>query len=215
MQVATAPRRPTFDEMPPAAEQAFGEALVECSRTLRAYGRSLSGSQHAAEDLVQETLLKAWRARARFEPGTNLQAWTRTILRNLFLTERRRSRFIGEWDDQAADRKLASAATQTTHIELSDVARALDRLSNEQREAVMLFGAEELSIEEIAAVTGVATGTVKSRIGRGRIALKNLLEHDQALGTRTAAAKARTPTVHSARVETRRLPASQPKRQSR
>lgn len=85
MQVATAPRRPTFEEMPREAEQAFDEALVECSRSLRAYGRSLCGSQHAAEDLVQETLLKAWRARARFTPGTNLQAWTRTILRNLFL----------------------------------------------------------------------------------------------------------------------------------
>lgn len=62
MQIATAPHHPAFDAMPPAAEQTFGEALVECSRSLRAYGRLLSGSQDAAEDLVQETLLKAWRA---------------------------------------------------------------------------------------------------------------------------------------------------------
>jgi len=137
-------------------------------------------------------MLRAWKARASFEPGSNLQAWTRTILRNVFLSSRRRSRFVGEWDDRIADRKLVSAATQLEQIELADVARALDLLPKEQREAVLLSGVEGLSIEDIAAVTGVVAGTVKSRIGRGRAALKKLLAHDSALGSRRAAAQART-----------------------
>lgn len=173
-----------------AAELRFGHQLVECGPGLRAYGRSLSGGQDPAEDLVQETMLRAWKARASFEPGSNLEAWTRAILRNVFLSGRRRSRFVGEWDDRIADRKLVSAATQQEQIELTDVARALDRLPEEQREAVLLSGVEGLSIEEIAAATGVAAGTVKSRIGRGRAALKSLLAHESALGTRIAAARA-------------------------
>lgn len=173
-----------------AAERRFGHQLVECGPGLRTYGRSLSGGQDLAEDLVQETMLRAWNARTSFEPGSNLQAWTRAILRNVFLSGRRRSRFVGEWDDRIADRKLVSAATQLEQIELTDVARALDRLPEEQREAVLLSGVEGLSIEEIAVATGVATGTVKSRIGRGRAALKSLLAHESALGTRIAAATA-------------------------
>ncbi|MDM7957989.1 sigma-70 family RNA polymerase sigma factor [Blastomonas sp.] len=178
-----------------AAERRFGHQLVECGPGLRAYGRSLSGGQDLAEDLVQETMLRAWKARASFEPGSNLQAWTRVILRNVFLSGRRRSRFVGEWDDRIADRKLISAATQLEQIELTDVARALDRLPEEQREAVLLFGVEGLSIEEIAVATAVATGTVKSRIGRGRAAIKSLLAHESALGTRIAAAQAGTSSL--------------------
>ena len=117
------------------------------------------------------------------------------ILRNVFLSGRRRSRFVGEWDDRIADRKLISAATQLEQIELTDVARALDRLPEEQREAVLLFGVEGLSIEEIAVATAVATGTVKSRIGRGRAAIKSLLAHESALGTRIAAAQAGTSSL--------------------
>ena len=69
---------------------------------LRAFGRSLSGSRDLADDLVQETLLKAWAARKRFQAGTNMRAWTFIILRNLFLSQMRRARFKGEWDDITA-----------------------------------------------------------------------------------------------------------------
>lgn len=199
---------------PSLPDQTFGKDLVECSRGLRAFARSLSRNQDLADDLVQETMLRAWKARALFEPGSNLQAWTRVILRNLFLSAHRRSRFVGQWDDRIAERKLVSAATQAEQIDLADVARGLDRLPKEQREAVLLFGEQGLSIEEIAAATGVATGTVKSRIARGRAALKQLLEHDPVLGSRSAVAQGATspPVLHSAAIESQRLAAARKKR---
>lgn len=196
------------------SERRFGHELVECGPGLRIYGQYLSGGHDVAEDLVQETMLRAWKARAQFEPGTNLPAWTRTILRNVFLSGRRRSRFVGEWDDRVADRILVSAATQFEQIELADVVRALDLLSNEQREAVLLSGVEGLSIEDIAAVTGVLAGTVKSRVGRGRAALKNLLAHDSRLGSRSTVAHAGTspPSGRSELIASQRLAAARNQR---
>ena len=92
---------------------------------LRAFGRSLSGSRDLADDLVQETLLKAWAARKRFQAGTNMRAWTFIILRNLFLSQMRRARFKGEWDELTASKLLAAPASQDRHIELGDMQRAL------------------------------------------------------------------------------------------
>ena len=92
---------------------------------LRAFGRSLSGSRDLADDLVQETLLKAWAARKRFQAGTNMRAWTFIILRNLFLSQMRRARFKGEWDELTASKLLAAPASQDRHVELGDMQRAL------------------------------------------------------------------------------------------
>lgn len=100
---------------------------------LRAFGRSLSGNRDLADDLVQETLLKAWAARQRFQAGTNMRAWTFIILRNLYLSQMRRARFKGEWDDLVADRLLAAPAGQDKHVELADMQRALLRLPQPQR----------------------------------------------------------------------------------
>ncbi|MEM8827541.1 MAG: sigma factor, partial [Pseudomonadota bacterium] len=86
---------------------------------LRAFGRSLSGNADTADDLVQETLLKAWAARHRFQAGTNMRAWTFIILRNLFLSQMRRARFKGEWDDFTAAKILAAPAGQDQQIELA------------------------------------------------------------------------------------------------
>lgn len=142
---------------------------------LRAFGRSLSGNRDLADDLVQETLLKAWAARKRFQAGTNMRAWTFIILRNLYLSQMRRARFKGEWDDLVADRLLAAPASQDKHVELADMQRALLHLPQPQREALILVGAGGFAYEEAAEICGVAVGTIKSRVARGRVALEALM----------------------------------------
>ncbi len=154
----------------------FKRELAAVIPHLRAFGRSLSGSRDLADDLVQETLLKAWAARNRFQAGTNMRAWTFIILRNHYLSQMRRSRFRGEWDDVTADRLLAAPASQDKHVELSDMQRALLQLPQPQREALILVGAGGFAYEEAAEICGVAVGTIKSRVARGRAALEQILE---------------------------------------
>ncbi len=157
----------------------FKKQLAVVIPHLRAFGRSLSGSRDLADDLVQETLLKAWAARKRFQAGTNMRAWTFIILRNLYLSQMRRARFKGEWDDLVADRILAAPASQDRHVELSDMQRALLHLPQPQREALILVGAGGFAYEEAAEICQVAVGTIKSRVARGRVALEHLLSEGQ------------------------------------
>ncbi|NML05525.1 sigma-70 family RNA polymerase sigma factor [Sphingomonas sp. G-3-2-10] len=157
----------------------FKQQLAIVIPHLRAFGRSLSGNRDTADDLVQETLLKAWAARKRFQAGTNMRAWTFIILRNLYLSQMRRARFKGEWDDLVADRILAAPASQDRHIELTDMQRALLHLPQPQREALILVGAGGFAYEEAAEICGVAVGTIKSRVARGRVALEQLLTEGQ------------------------------------
>jgi RNA polymerase sigma factor (sigma-70 family) len=163
----------------------FKRELAAVIPHLRAFGRSLSGSRDLADDLVQETLLKAWAARARFQAGTNMRAWTFIILRNHYLSQMRRSRFRGEWDDVTADRLLAAPAGQDKHVELSDMQRALLQLPQPQREALILVGAGGFAYEEAAEICGVAVGTIKSRVARGRAALEQILDGDTLPSRRT------------------------------
>ncbi len=158
-------------------DDAFKRELATVIPHLRAFGRSLSGSRDIADDLVQETLLKAWAARSRFQAGTNMRAWTFIILRNHFLSQKRRARFTGEWDDLVADRILAAPAGQDKQLELADMQRALLLLPESQREALILVGAGGFAYEEAAEICGVAVGTVKSRVARARSALERLLEN--------------------------------------
>ena len=172
----------TADEVNPAPvewaslpDNEFKDQLAAVIPHLRAFGRSLSGSRDLADDLVQETLLKAWAARKRFQAGTNMRAWTFIILRNLFLSQMRRARFKGEWDELTASKILAAPASQDRHIELSDMQRALMHLPQPQREALILVGAGGFAYEEAAEICGCAVGTIKSRVARGRVALEGLL----------------------------------------
>lgn len=162
-------------EWAPLPDDEFKEQLGAVIPHLRAFGRSLSGSRDLADDLVQETLLKAWAARKRFQAGTNMRAWTFIILRNLFLSQMRRARFKGEWDELTASKILAAPASQDRHIELSDMQRALMHLPQPQREALILVGAGGFAYEEAAEICGCAVGTIKSRVARGRVALEGLL----------------------------------------
>jgi RNA polymerase sigma-70 factor (ECF subfamily) len=162
-------------ELVPLSDPDFKEQLGQVIPHLRAFGRSLSGSRDLADDLVQETLLKAWAARKRFQAGTNMRAWTFIILRNLFLSQMRRARFKGEWDEITAGKILAAPASQDRHIELGDMQRALLQLPQPQREALILVGAGGFAYEEAADICGCAVGTIKSRVARGRVALEALL----------------------------------------
>ena len=123
-------------------------------------------------------MLKAWRARARFAAGTNMRAWTFTILRNVFLSQMRRAKFKGEWDDAKADKLLSTPADQDGKLHLGDVQRALMMLPDSQREALILVGAGGFSYEEAAHICDVAIGTIKSRVARGRSALEAIIEGD-------------------------------------
>ncbi|GAA4043878.1 sigma-70 family RNA polymerase sigma factor [Parerythrobacter jejuensis] len=159
-----------------AAEKAdFKHELTEVVPHLRAFARGLCGRPDMADDLVQEALMKAWAAQERFEPGTSMRAWTFVILRNAYLTDMRRNRFRGEYDEGVAERILTAPAGQEEPIHLSDMHRALLTLPPERREALLLVGAGGFSYEEAAEICGCAIGTIKSRVGRARSALNEML----------------------------------------
>ena len=109
-----------------------------------------------------------------------MRAWTFIILRNLFLSQMRRARFKGEWDELTASKLLAAPASQDRHIELGDMQRALLHLPQPQREALILVGAGGFAYEEAAEICGCAVGTIKSRVARGRVALEGAAQRRQA-----------------------------------
>lgn len=157
------------------ADDHFGAALIEQTAALSAYARRLTGGGADADDLLQDTMLRCWTARASFAAGTSLIAWTRTVMKNSFLTGLRRARFHADLPDEARDRMLGVDETQSLAIWLRDTDWALSELPPDQREAVLL-ASQGVSIEEAAMRLGVAPGTVKSRVARGRARLRALIE---------------------------------------
>ena len=156
---------------------AFGEDLVKALPNLRAFAISLSNNPDRANDLVQETIMRALNKRERFQVGTNLHAWLFTILRNTFYTEfRKRMREVPDSDGSFAA-SLTAAPTQIDKLNIQDLDAALMRLCAEQRKALLLVTAQGLSYEEAAAVCACAVGTVKSRVNRARHRLAELLGH--------------------------------------
>ena len=160
----------------PAPADDFKAALLGAAPKLRAYARGLCGRADFADDLVQETLMKAWAARDRFEAGTSMRAWTFTILRNVWLSDARRARFRADYDEDTAERLLVAPAGQEAPLMLADLQVALMRLPPERREALILVGAEGFSYEEAAQICGCAVGTIKSRVARARAALSAMIE---------------------------------------
>jgi len=160
----------------------FKRELVAVIPHLRAFARGLCGRPDFADDLVQETMVRAWNARDRFRPETSMKAWTFVILRNVFLSEVRRNRFRGDYDEAAAERITAGGAGQEGPLHLADLRRALLRLPPERREAVLLVGAGGFSYEEAAAIAGCAVGTIKSRVARARAALTRMADGEEDLG---------------------------------
>ncbi len=153
----------------------FRDGLVNEMPNLRAFAISLCGNVTQADDLVQETLLKAWSNASKFETGSNLRAWLFTILRNTYFSlYRRKGREVQDSDGLYANR-VATVAPQESAMEMQEFRVALAKLSEEHREALLLVGASGFSYEEAAAVCGVAVGTVKSRLNRARAKLAQLL----------------------------------------
>ncbi len=157
------------------ARRAVRDGILAAVPNLRAFAMSLSGSLDRADDLVQETLLRALANIDSFEPGTNLPAWLFTILRNQFRTEyRKRRREVEDADGRYAS-TLMAYPEQHSRIELEEFRRALDKLTADQREALILVGASGFSYELTAKICGCAVGTVKSRVNRARSKLAQLL----------------------------------------
>lgn len=156
------------------------DAMLAAVPSLRAFGISLCGNVDRADDLVQETLLRAMANIDSFEPGTNMSAWLFTILRNLFRSEyRKRRREVEDADGKYAE-GLRSHPEQQGRVEFEEFREALAKLPPDQREALILVGASGFSYEEAAAICECAVGTIKSRVNRARTRLAELLSIDSA-----------------------------------
>lgn len=151
------------------------DELVGHLPALRAFALSLARDGSTADDLVQDTIVKAWTHIDKFEPGTNLRAWLFTILRNTFYSSRRKTRREVNDTDGIHAARQAARPDHDGRLALNDFRAAFARLPDEQREALILVGASGFSYEEAAEMTGVAVGTVKSRANRGRRRLAELL----------------------------------------
>ena len=164
----------------PDASASFKDELVAEMSNLRAFAISLSGSVSLADDLVQETLLRAWSKSDKFQPGTSLRAWLFTILRNIYYSNyRKRAREVQD-SDGAYARRLVVSGDQESHLDLEDFRKALAPLPAEQREVLILVGANGLSYEEAATICEVEIGTIKSRLSRARSKLVELLQLEEA-----------------------------------
>jgi RNA polymerase sigma-70 factor (ECF subfamily) len=149
--------------------------LLGAIPNLRAFAVSLCGNPDRADDLVQETLVKAWSNLGSFVEGTNMPAWLFTILRNIYYSEyRKRRREVSDSEGTIAAR-LATAPAQNGHMDFLDFREALQKLPADQREALVLIGASGMSYEEAAGICNCAVGTMKSRVNRARNRLIELL----------------------------------------
>ena len=153
----------------------FKSELLGAIPSLRAFAMSLAQNADKADDLVQETLVKAWDKQASFQPGTNLKAWVFTILRNEFYSQmRKRGREVQDSEGIMTER-LAVHPSQHGSMDLDDFRTALETLPEDQREAIILIGASGFSYEEAATICGVAVGTIQSRVSRARSRLQEIL----------------------------------------
>ena len=154
-----------------AAAELLRSELVSAIPALRAFAFSLTYNADRSDDLVQDTLVRAWAKADTFAPGSHLIAWLFTILRNLFYSEqRKRGREIEDADGKHAERLIA-LPDHDARLELTDFRTALSSLPQTQQEALILVGAQGFSYEETAGICGVAVGTIKSRVNRARTML--------------------------------------------
>lgn len=157
-------------------EASFKDALLAELPRLRGFAVSICSNGDRADDLVQDTVVKAWTNMDSFTPGTSLRAWLFTILRNTYFSEyRKRAREVADVDGLFSA-KLAVHGEQEGHLDLEDFKAALAKLSDEQREVLILIGASGFSYEEAAEICGCAVGTIKSRLNRARARLAELLD---------------------------------------
>lgn len=150
---------------------------------LRRYARVLTGDTHRADDLVQETLARAWEKRRLWRVGSDLRAWLFTIMHNVHLNQyaqRRRDRACESLDDEDGAGEIPVRATQFDRVALAEVMEQLARLPTEQREVLVLAAVEEMRYEEIARVLDIPVGTVMSRLSRAREKLRRTANAERA-----------------------------------
>ena len=169
------PPKPPPRVMDPETMAGVKRDLLAALPKLRAFAISLCGRTARTDDLVQETLVKAWANIKSFEPGSNMVAWLYTILRNEFYSEFRKRRHEVADEDGHHAARLATRPTQEGHMQFLDFRDAMDRLAPDHREALILVGASGLSYEDAADMCGCAVGTMKSRVNRARAKLTELL----------------------------------------
>lgn len=162
-------------------EVRFRSDLIQYVPRLRAFARTLAGDHAMGEDLAQETVMRAWRARESFTPDSNMEAWLFRILRNLNISRLRRSKRAVEEDLELSSWRLAAHDDPSAGVSLNDLRQAMNRLPPEQREALVLIGAGGWSYEEAAAYAECPLGTMKSRVFRARRALAAFIEDGRVL----------------------------------
>jgi len=168
------------------------EQILAAVPSLRAFAISLSGNVDRADDLVQETLLRALANIHSFQPGTNMPAWLFTILRNEFLTYRRRASRQATWNEDTVASTPVDCGQQWSS-ELSDIGRALRGLSIDQCEALILTMVGGFSYDEAARICSCSVGTVKSRVFRARAALTAMLDGSASLPPRRSTGRSTSP----------------------
>ncbi len=159
------------------------EELVEHLPAMRAFAVSLTRNRAAADDLVQDAVVKAWSNMDKFQAGTNMRAWLFTILRNTFYSNRRKLKREVEDIDGVHAAQLSQKPAHDGRLQMNDFHVAFDQLPDEQREALILVGASGFAYDEAAEMCGCAVGTIKSRVKRARKRLAELmhLNEDEAL----------------------------------
>lgn len=157
-------------------DSSFKREVLAALPNLRAFAMSLVRQHDKADDLVQSTIMKAWAKQDSFQAGTNMKAWLITILRNEFYSQmRKKGREVQDTDGVFTER-MAVHPGQYGSLDMQDFKKALDQLPDDQREAIILVGASGFAYEEAAEICGCAVGTIKSRVSRARMTLKELLD---------------------------------------
>jgi len=149
------------------------ERLVELIPRLRRYARALVGDRASADDLVQDTLERAWAKLHLYRHGTDLRAWLFTVMHNVHVNKVRATRVTDTLDDELPE--LAQRASQGDALLVRDLDRAIARLPAEQRAVLLLVTLEEMSYEEVAGALGIPIGTVMSRLSRAREKLRMMM----------------------------------------
>ena len=148
-------------------------SIVELIPRLRRYARALAGDRSAAEDLVQDTLERAWSKFHLYQRGTDLRAWLFTVMHNVYVNQRRAARSTTPLDEEMPE--LAQPARETDALVLRDLDAAIRRLPAEQREVLLLVALEDMSYEQAARTLEIPIGTVMSRLARAREKLRVML----------------------------------------
>lgn len=161
--------------LPAATRPAPRDEIVQHLGSMRAFAISLTRNVAAADDLVQDTIVKAWTHIDKFQSGTNMRAWLFTILRNTFYSDLRKRRREVPDSDGVHAATLFEKPAHDGRLAFADFQKAFDQMSPEHREVLILIGASGYTCEEAAELMSVAVGTVKSRTSRARKRLADLM----------------------------------------